>query len=136
VAEGALERTLRVQALHHYARPGRSLEQNRAEFGAVADPHAHDFVITIVVRGPLDADGFLVDLVALDRLLAEEIGALDGGDLNQLIPEVRAGRLQPSTEAVARWLWELLEGRIPGTARLVRVRVAEGPDLAGEYPSG
>jgi 6-pyruvoyltetrahydropterin/6-carboxytetrahydropterin synthase len=135
VAEATLERTLRVHAAHHYARSGRSAEQNRAEFGAVSDPHAHDYAVTVTVRGAIDADGFVVDLVALDRLLADEVGVLDGGDLNQLIPDVRAGRLQPSTEAVARWLWERLEGRIPGGARLVRVRVAEGPALAAEYPA-
>jgi 6-pyruvoyl-tetrahydropterin synthase len=135
VAEAALERTLRVRAVHHYARPGWSPEQNRAVFGPVADPHAHDYVVTVTVRGPIDADGFVVDLRALDDLLAREVGVLDGGDLNGLVPEVRAGSLQPSTEAIARWLWERLEGRMPGTARLVHVRVAEGPELAAEYPA-
>jgi 6-pyruvoyl-tetrahydropterin synthase len=135
VAEAALERTLRVRAVHHYVRPGWSAEQNRAAFGPVADPHPHDYVVSVTVRGPLDADGFVVDLCALDELLAQEIGVLDGGDLNRLVPEVRSGGLQPSTEAIARWLWMRLEGRIPGTARLVRVRVAEGPDLAAEYPA-
>ena len=57
------------------------------------------------------------------------------GDLNALVPEVRAGRVQPSTEALARWLWERLEPRIPGSARLARVRVAEGPELAAESPA-
>jgi 6-pyruvoyltetrahydropterin/6-carboxytetrahydropterin synthase len=136
LAEAVLERTLRVHAVHHYARPGRSPEQNRAEFGAVADPHAHDYVVTITVRGTVDDDGFVVDLIALDRLLAEHVAVLDGGDLNQTIPDVAAGRLQPSTEVIARWLWERLDGRIPGAARLVRVRVAEGAELAAEYPAG
>jgi 6-pyruvoyltetrahydropterin/6-carboxytetrahydropterin synthase len=135
VAEAALERTWVVRAQHHYARPGRSAEQNRAEFGAVADPHAHDYAVTVTVRGSLDADGFVVDLPALDALLAEVIGPFDGGDWNERIPDVRAGRLQPSTEAIARWLWERLDGRIPGGARLVRMRVAEGPELAAEYPA-
>jgi 6-pyruvoyltetrahydropterin/6-carboxytetrahydropterin synthase len=126
---------VRVRAAHHYARPGRSTEENRAEFGAVAESHEHEYEFTVSVRGVLDADGFVVDLVALDRLLDAELGPLQGGDLNRLIPDVRAGRAQPSTEALARWLWERLEGRIPGTARLVRVRVAEGPQLAAEYPA-
>ena len=136
MTEAALERTLRVRASHHYARPGRTREQDRAEFGAVADPHAHDYVVTVTVRGPIDRDGFVVDLAALDGLLAAEVGRLDGGDLNELVPDVQRGRAQPSTEALARWLWERLDGRIPGTARLVRVRVAEGPELAAEYPAG
>jgi 6-pyruvoyltetrahydropterin/6-carboxytetrahydropterin synthase len=135
VAEAALERTLRVRAVHHYARPGWSAAQNRAAFGTVADPHSHDYLVTVTVRGALDDDGFVVDLRALDALLATEVGALDGGDLNQLVPDVRTGRVQPSTEAIARWLWQRLDGRIPGNARLVRVRVAEGPELAAEFPA-
>jgi len=135
VAEAALERTLRVRATHHYQRSDWSAERNRDVFGPVAEPHGHDYTVTVTVRGSIDAHGFLVDLPALDRLLGEEIGPLDGGDLNELVPEVRAGRLQPTTEALARWLWERLEGRIPGSARLVRVRVAEGPELAAEYPA-
>ena len=135
MAEAALERTLRVRATHRYHRPDWSAERNRDAFGAVAEPHGHDYAVTVTVHGPIDPHGFLVDLPALDRLLADELRPLDGGDLNELVPEVRAGRLQPSTEALARWLWERLEGRIPGGARLVRARVAEGPELAAEYPA-
>lgn len=134
--EAALERTLRIRATHHYRRADWSVERNRAVFGAVAEPHAHEYVVTVTVRGPLDPHGFVVDLAALDGVLAAEIGALDGGDLNELVPDVRAGRIQPSTEALARWLWTKLEARIPGPARLARVRVAESPELAAEYPTG
>ncbi|MSR37017.1 MAG: 6-carboxytetrahydropterin synthase [Gemmatimonadetes bacterium] len=135
LGEALLERTLRVRAVHHYARPGWSAERNRAAFGAVADPHPHEYAITVTVRGTLDEDGFVVDLVELDRLLAEIVSPLHESDLNERIPDVRAGRLQPSTEALARWLWERLEGRFPGPARLVRVRVAESAELAAEYPA-
>lgn len=132
--EAALERTLRIRATHHYRRADWSPEKNRETFGALAESHAHDYVVTVTVRGPLDPHGFVVDLPALDRLLAVEVGALDDGDLNELVPDVRAGRIQPSTEALARWLWTKLEARIPGSARLSRVRVAESPELAAEYP--
>ena len=84
-----------MRAAHHYARPGWSLEQNRAAFGAVADSHAHDYRITVTLRGPIDPEGFIVDLVALDRLLAAYVRALDGTDLNEAIPEVRAGCSSP-----------------------------------------
>ena len=133
--EAALDRTVRIRATHHYRRADWSEARNREAFGAVADPHAHDYAVTVTVRGPIDAHGFVVDLPGLDRLLAEEIGALDGGDLNALVPGVRAGRLQPSTEALARWLWERLEPRVAAPARLVRVRVAESPELAAAYPA-
>ena len=60
-------------------------------------------------------------------------GVLDGADLNQAIPEMSSGRLQPSTEVLARWAWEQIADRIPDPARLIRVRVAESAGLAAEY---
>jgi len=39
----------------------------------------------------------------------------------------------PSTENLARWFWERLAPRIPGSASLVRVRVEESDTLAAEY---
>jgi 6-pyruvoyltetrahydropterin/6-carboxytetrahydropterin synthase len=135
VQDAQLERTVRVRATHRYDRRDWSPERNREVFGAVAEPHAHDYAVTVTVRGPIDEHGFLVDLPALDELLAREVGALDGGDLNAIVRDVRSGRLQPSTETLARWLWETLEGRVPGGARLVRVRVAESADLAAVYPA-
>ena len=131
MAEAALERTVRFRAHHHYRRSDWSEAMNRDAFGAVADAHAHDYLVTVAVRGPIDPHGFVVDLPALDALLAERIGPLDGSDLNERI--FSDGRVQPSTEALARWLWDQLAERIPGSARLASVRVAEGAGLAAEY---
>ena len=133
MADAALERTVRFRATHHYRRAGWSEAQNREAFGAVADPHSHDYAVTVVVRGPIDPSGFVVDLAALDRLLADDLGPLQGADLNQAIPGLEDGTLQPSSEALARRLWERLESRIPGTARLIMVRVAESANLAAQY---
>jgi 6-pyruvoyl-tetrahydropterin synthase len=77
--------------------------------------------------------GFVVDLAALDALLDRVVEPLDQRDLNRVIPEVRDGSIQPSTESLARWFWSRLAPEIPGDARLERVRVAELPGLAAEY---
>jgi len=131
VAEAEIERTIRFRAHHHYRRSDWSEARNRAAFGAVAEPHAHEYAVTVRVRGEIDEHGFVVDLVALDALLEERIGALDGSDLNQRIFD--DGCLQPTTEAIARWVWSELSERVPGPARLARVRVAESDALAAEY---
>jgi 6-pyruvoyltetrahydropterin/6-carboxytetrahydropterin synthase len=136
VGEAALVRTRRFRSLHHYRRADWTPEQNRERFGAVAEPHSHDWTVTVTVRGPIDAHGFVVDLIALDGLLQEVVGPLDGADLNVAIPGMAEGVLQPSTEAVARWIWERIASRIPGPARLARVRVAESDALAAEYEGG
>ena len=52
---------------------------------------------------------------------ARVLGVLDGADLNQVVPEMGSGHLQPSTEALARWAWERLAEQIPEPAHLIRV---------------
>jgi 6-pyruvoyl-tetrahydropterin synthase len=133
VAEATLERSVCFRATHHYHRTQWSPEKNRATFGPLEDPHPHDWVVTVRVRGTLDAYGFVLDLAVLDRLLGKVLGVLDGADLNEAIPEMGSGHLQPSTEALARWVWGQLAAQIPEPACLVRVRVAEGTGLAAEY---
>jgi 6-pyruvoyltetrahydropterin/6-carboxytetrahydropterin synthase len=132
-----LLRTRSFRAEHRYWRSDWSEDRNREVFGEQALSHAHDWKVEVAVDGAVDREtGFLVDLGALDALLHEVMGALDGEDLNEAIPEVREGEILPSTEELAGWFWRRLEGRIPGGARLRRVRVSESPDLASEVARG
>lgn len=132
--EASLIRRVEFSAGHHYARPERSAEWNLRHFGAGMTPHGHNYRVDVTVRGPVDPEtGFVVDLPALDRLLREEIvERFDQQDLNQVLTEVREGRMMPSTEALAGWLWERLREKIPPPARLHRVRVEESDTLAAE----
>jgi len=93
----------------------------------------HDFRVEVRVTGSVDPEtGFLVDLGRLDDALHDVVGRLDGKDLNRLIPEVREGRMQPSTESLARWMFERLVDRIPDGVQLRSVRVWESDDLGAE----
>lgn len=134
MGEASLVRTVRFNAAHHYGRPQWTDDENRRAFGANADPHRHDWAVEVTVRGAIDErTGFVVDLAALDERLRGLVEALDQADLNEAIPEVREGRMVPSTESLARWFWERLAPDVPGEARLVRVRIAESDTLAAEY---
>lgn len=125
-----LTRVLGFRATHHYRLPGLTAEANRARFGALTEPHSHDYTCAVTVGGAPDpASGMLLDLAALDRILAAEVGALDGRDLNAVIPAFRDGTVQPSCEALAAWLFARIAPRLPAGARLRRVRVAEDPTL-------
>ena len=137
MSPSSLIRTLRFDAVHHYRRSDWSDEENRRRFGAYMKPHKHEFTVDVQVGGhPDEETGFLVDLEALDVLLGRVVGCLRGKDLNTVIPEVREGSMLPSTEALARWLFEALADEIPPPSRLERVRVAEGDTLASEYRRG
>lgn len=133
--EASLLRTVRFSAGHRYGRAELSDEENRRTFGPGVEAHGHNWTLTVTVRGEIDPDtGFLVDLGALDAVLREEVtGRFDQRNLNEVVTPVRAGAMQPSTEALAHWLFERLAPRIPGSARLEAVRLAESDDLAAEY---
>ncbi len=125
-----LTRVLGFRATHHYRLPGLSAEENRARFGALTEPHRHDYTCAVTVGGAPDpASGMLLDLPVLDRILAEEVSGLDGRDLNAAIPACAAGATLPTCEALAAWLFGRIAPRLPAGARLRRVRVAEDPTL-------
>jgi len=138
--EATLLRVVRFRAFHHYTvrggSPAESRAESRAMFGAQADPHWHDWTVRFEVRGPIDpATGWVVDLAAFDRACQAVMTGWADGDLNACVPEVRAGTMQPSTEALARWLHERVTPEVPGPARLVRVQVWESADLGACYPA-
>lgn len=136
LSEGLLVRRFRFRARHHYGVPGWGDERNRRVFGDQVSPHEHDWVVEVHLRGPLDPEtGFVADLGALDGAVATLLRGWDGGDLNTLIQEVVEGRMQPSTESLARWIFGHLERVDLGPARVERVFVFEGPDLGGGFPA-
>ena len=134
MSEASLVRTVRFSAGHHYGRPDWDEQRNRETFGEGVHPHGHNWSLTVTVRGEVDPEtGFVVDLPALDELLQREVvSRFDQRDLNAEIAPVREGVLQPSTEALATWLFERLAPLVPGDARLVRLRLAESDALAAE----
>ncbi len=129
----SLTRTVGFRATHRYYKPAWSAEQNRARFGWTADEpgHAHDYTCAVTVTGrPDSATGMIVDLAVLDRLLAELVVVpLDGKHLNLDVPEFAYGRLLPTCEALAEYLFARLAPRLPEGAELMRVRVAEDASL-------
>jgi len=134
--QARLIRVMRFRATHRYRRAEWSAERNRRVFGAQSDPHSHDWRVEVHVRGPLDPEtGWVVDLGDLDGALADLFEGWDGGDLNRLIPEATEGRLVPSTEAIARWIFHQLEGRVQAPATLAQVRVFESDELGAVYPA-
>lgn len=134
MARASLIRTVRFRAAHHYRRREWTEEENRRVFGSSVEPHEHEYALEVTVTGDVDpSTGFLVDLPSLDDVLEQAVGPLRGRDLVEAIPEAREGRMLTSTENLAGWFFGRLRDRIPGSARLERVRVAESAGLAAEF---
>lgn len=129
-----LIRRYRFRASHHYGRSDWSTSRNQGVFGAQTDPHFHDWALDVTICGIPDPEtGFLMDLEALDDLVEKRaLSLLAAGDMNRSVPEVRDGAIQPSTEALALWVWGRLDGNFPPGVALLRVRLAESDDLSSE----
>jgi 6-pyruvoyltetrahydropterin/6-carboxytetrahydropterin synthase len=88
--------------------------------------HGHSYRVEIAVRGPVDPEmGWLVDFdVLLDawRPLHDQ---LDHRYLNEV-----EGLANPTSENLARWIWERLKLRLPG---LSRVTINETCETACDY---
>lgn len=134
-----LERRYRFSASHLYRRPEWSEEENRRRFGKCANlpGHGHNYRLWVTVEGTVDPKtGFIVDLGALDTLVADRvIERLDHQHLNAALPEFADGGAIPSSENLIRWILDQLASQLPPGVTLVRLRLEEDEDLAAEWAS-
>ncbi len=126
-----LTRTVGFSAFHRYERLDWTPERNREAFGAATDLHGHEYTCSATVAGPIDLKlGMIMDLKELDRILQEEVVApFHGKDLSRDLPAFAPGRMLPTCEAVASYVFERIAARLPTGVRLARVRVQEDPTL-------
>ncbi len=88
--------------------------------------HGHSFKIEVAVRGPVDeATGWLMDYADLEAAWAPLSAQLDHNYLNEV-----HGLENPTSEVIARWVWERLVAKLP---ELERVTVFETCDARCEY---
>lgn len=130
-----LTRIVEFEASHRIARADWTVDQNTRMFGKAAQDHAHHYQVRVTVKGPLaDRDGGVVNLQALDALLAREITArFQGRHVNRDIPEFATGDRLATGEALAVYVWERIAAGLPAGVTLHAVRVQEGPHLYSEY---
>ena len=132
-----LTRRTRFAAAHRYRRPDWSDEQNEKAFGLCAREsyHGHSYWCDVTIAGQMDpVTGFIVDLGELDRILAEEVrDRLDHRNINTDVPEFADGKLIPSGENLARFIYDKLTTRLPRGITLVEVTVAEDETLSSSY---
>jgi 6-pyruvoyltetrahydropterin/6-carboxytetrahydropterin synthase len=133
----SLTRRISFSAAHRYSRPEWTEEKNLATFGACAWPnfHGHTYVADVTVSGPIDdKTGFVVDLGVLDRILKEQVkDRFDHRNINLDVPEFADGKLVPTGENLARYIFERVERDLPKPAKVIRVTVGEDDSLSATY---
>lgn len=88
--------------------------------------HGHSFKVEITVEGPVDPKtGWFIDFGELDAVWAPLHERLDHHYLNEV-----EGLENPTSENLARWLWERMK---PMLEPLSRVTVYETCDARCEY---
>jgi 6-pyruvoyltetrahydropterin/6-carboxytetrahydropterin synthase len=99
-------------------------------FGPAQRLHGATYVIDCEVRRPeLDADGLVVDIGLLSKVLGEELGALNYRNLDE---ESAFSGKNTTTEFLARAIFERMAGRIaagdlgPGAVGLTAMKVTLG----------
>jgi 6-pyruvoyltetrahydropterin/6-carboxytetrahydropterin synthase len=76
--------------------------------------HGHSFQVDVEVCGEVDADlGWLVDYADIQAAFAPLLEQLDHRYLNEI-----EGLENPTSEILARWIWDRLAPRLPLLARL------------------
>ena len=133
----SLTRRISFSAAHRYSRPEWSDEKNTSTFGACAWPnfHGHSYVCDVTVAGPIDATtGFVVDLGLLDDILSRQVKQrFDHRNINLDVPEFADGKLVPTGENLARFIFERVQRELPKPARVLRVTVGEDDSLSATY---
>jgi 6-pyruvoyltetrahydropterin/6-carboxytetrahydropterin synthase len=137
MAHAFLTRRVTFAAAHRYRRPEWSDAENERVFGLCARPsfHGHTYTCDVTVRGEIDSTtGMVVDLAIVDRALAREVrDRFDHRNINQDVPEFADGKLVPTGENLARFIFERMAAALGGAARVTQVVVAEDTTLSATY---
>ena len=133
----SLTRRVSFAAAHRYRRPEWSDEKNMEVFGLCSREsyHGHSYVCEVTVSGDIDPiTGFVVDLGELDRILNIEVKErFDHRNINVDVPEFADGKLIPSGENIARFIFNRVAAELPGHARIESVKIAEDRTLSATY---
>ena len=132
-----LTRRLTFAAAHRYRIPSWTDQRNEEGFGLCARPsyHGHSYVCEVTIRGELDeTTGMIVDLARLDQVLAAEVRErFDHRNINLDVPDVADGRLVPTGENLARYIFERVQRALGAAAAVTAVTVAEDETLRVTY---
>jgi 6-pyruvoyltetrahydropterin/6-carboxytetrahydropterin synthase len=92
-------------------------------------------VCDVTVGGPIDeTTGFVVDLGVLDDILTKQVKErFDHRNINLDVPEFGDGKLVPTGENLARFIFDRVDRELPKPAKVMRVTVGEDDSLSATY---
>ena len=113
----SVTRRVHFNAAHRLHIPTMSDEENRKQFGPCNNPnyHGHNYELEVSITGTPDpVIGYVADLSEIKAIVTREVlDRFDHMNLNLDVPEF--SDLNPTVENIALVIWEILEGKLPGT---------------------
>lgn len=100
--------------------------------GPCSNVHGHNWVVEIVICGKaLQPNGMLVDFGDIKEAASEVLSRLDHTNLNDVPP---FDEINPTSENLARWLYNEIGGRINTSAlKVTRINVREAETSCASY---
>jgi 6-pyruvoyltetrahydropterin/6-carboxytetrahydropterin synthase len=96
--------------------------------------HGHDWRVRASIGAEqLDSNGMVIDFYVLKRLLRQAVSPLEQSESINAMPEFQGLGINPSTEQIARFIYEKLAGQLPAGLSLVEVVVWETAECRGGY---
>ncbi len=94
--------------------------------------HGHNWLVEVVVSGKeLQPNGILMDFADVKNVTSEAISRLDHTNLNETPP---FDKMNPTSENLARWLYEHIGGRVNASGlKVTRVNVRETETSCASY---
>jgi len=131
----SLTRGYVFSAAHRLHSNAMTDEENCEVFGKCNNPygHGHNYELEVTVSGTPDArTGMIIDLGKLDTIVNEEIiNKFDHRHLNEEVPPF--DELNPTSENVAKVIYETLSPRLNGIVKFDKVLLRETPRSFFEY---
>lgn len=92
--------------------------------GKCENLHGHNYTVTVEVKGHelMPNTELLMDFGDLKRLVKEAVAPLDHRHINEVPP---FDAINPSSENMARYIWQRMAPHLPQNVRLHGVSVAE-----------
>jgi 6-pyruvoyltetrahydropterin/6-carboxytetrahydropterin synthase len=99
--------------------------------GACKRVHGHNWKVKATVMAEeLDEMGMVIDLITLDNMLGECLERFDHHVLNEIEP---FDKINPTSEQIARYVFEWLEKRLSGDISVKNVKVLETDNYSVSY---
>lgn len=76
--------------------------------------HGHSYKVEVHIRGEINEGGWIMDFADISEAFEPVFAALDHHYLNEI-----DGLSNPTSENIARWIWEHLQPSMPELSKIV-----------------